>query len=291
MQNGIHFISGLPRSGSTLLAAILLQNPRFHAAMTSPVGAMYMALEGAMSRRNEAAVFIDATQRRDVLRGLFANYYQAIHGEKLVFDTNRSWCTKLPALSQLFPHARIICCVRDVSWVMDSVERLVRGNAFELSGMFGFEAGNTVYNRLNRIASGDGLVGYALDALKEAFFGEQASRLILVEYEALTKVPGQTMELLYKLLDEPAFAHDFDNVEYAAEDFDMGIGTPGLHTVRRKVEWVERQSVLPPELFRRFVNDAFWRYPGANIRDVPIIRYEAPADAEAGLTPAGQGER
>ena len=291
MQNGIHFISGLPRSGSTLLAAILRQNPRFHAAMTSPVGAMYMALEGAMSRRNEAAVFIDATQRRDVLRGLFANYYQAIHGEKLVFDTNRSWCTKLPALSQLFPRAKIICCVRDVSWVMDSVERLVRGNAFELSGMFGFEAGNTVYNRLNRIASGDGLVGYALDALKEAFFGEQASRLILVEYEALTKVPGQTMELLYKLLDEPAFAHDFDNVEYAAEDFDMGIGTPGLHTVRRKVEWVERQSVLPPELFRRFVNDAFWRYPGANIRDVPIIRYEAPADAEAGLTPAGQGER
>ena len=282
MQNGIHFISGLPRSGSTLLAAILRQNPRFHAAMTSPVGAMYMALEGAMSRRNEAAVFIDATQRRDVLRGLFANYYQAIHGEKLVFDTNRSWCTKLPALSQLFPHAKIICCVRDVSWVMDSVERLVRGNAFELSGMFGFEAGNTVYNRLNRIASGDGLVGYALDALKEAFFGEQASRLILVEYEALTKVPGQTMELLYKLLDEPAFAHDFDNVDYAAEDFDMGIGTPGLHTVRRKVEWVERQSVLPPELFRRFVNDAFWRYPGANIRDVPIIRFGPPAEEPAG---------
>ncbi len=282
MQNGIHFISGLPRSGSTLLAAILRQNPRFHAAMTSPVGAMYMALEGAMSRRNEAAVFIDPTQRRDVLRGLFANYYQAIHGEKLVFDTNRSWCTKLPALSQLFPHAKIICCVRDVSWVMDSVERLVRGNAFELSGMFGFEAGNTVYNRLNRIASGDGLVGYALDALKEAFFGEQASRLILVEYEALTKVPGQTMELLYKLLDEPAFAHDFDNVEYAADDFDLGIGTPGLHTVRRKVEWVERQSVLPPELFRRFVNDAFWRYPGANIRDVPIIRFGPPADEQAG---------
>ncbi|MEG5055281.1 MULTISPECIES: sulfotransferase [unclassified Microcoleus] len=33
-----HFISGLPRSGSTLLAALLRQNPRFHSAMTSPVG-------------------------------------------------------------------------------------------------------------------------------------------------------------------------------------------------------------------------------------------------------------
>jgi hypothetical protein len=56
MQNGIHFISGLPRSGSTLLAAILRQNPRFHAAMTSPVGSLYTALEAAMSRRNETAV-------------------------------------------------------------------------------------------------------------------------------------------------------------------------------------------------------------------------------------------
>ncbi|MBD9680249.1 sulfotransferase, partial [Pseudomonas sp. PDM18] len=37
MQN-FHFISGLPRSGSTLLSAILLQNPRFHAGMSSPVG-------------------------------------------------------------------------------------------------------------------------------------------------------------------------------------------------------------------------------------------------------------
>ena len=36
--NGLqyHFISGLPRSGSTLLSAILLQNPRFHAGMSSP---------------------------------------------------------------------------------------------------------------------------------------------------------------------------------------------------------------------------------------------------------------
>jgi hypothetical protein len=66
VQNGVLFISGLPRSGSTLLAAILRKNPRFHAAMTSPVGVMYMALESAMSRRNETAVFFTDKQRRDV---------------------------------------------------------------------------------------------------------------------------------------------------------------------------------------------------------------------------------
>jgi len=274
MKNGIHFIAGLPRSGSTLLAAILRQNPRFHAGMTSPVGAMYMALEGAMSRRSEAAVFIDEEQRRAVLKGLFSNYYNAIHTHKLVFDTNRAWCTKLPAITQLFPESKFICCVRDISWIMDSIESLVRKNAFELSGMFGFEPGNTVYTRINRIASSDGMVGYALDALKEAFYSDQASRLILVEYQALTRAPQATLALLYELLGEQPFEHDFDNVEYAADDFDFALGTRGLHTVRRKVEWIERQSILPPELFYRFANDAFWRVPDANIRQVPIIRHE-----------------
>jgi hypothetical protein len=59
MQKVIHFISGLPRSGSTLLAASLRQNPRFHAGISSPVASLFMALQAAMSRRNEAAVFID----------------------------------------------------------------------------------------------------------------------------------------------------------------------------------------------------------------------------------------
>jgi sulfotransferase len=274
MQNGVHFISGLPRSGSTLLAAILRQNPRFYARMTGPVGAMYMALESAMSKRNETAVFIEERQRRDVLEGLFTSYYRLTHMEKVVFDTNRIWCAKLPALTKLFPKARIICCVRDISWIMDSIECLVRKNAFELSGMFGFDPGSTVYTRVNRIAAGEGMVGYALDALKEGFFAEQASRLILLEYEALARAPEATLRLLYTLLDEPQFKHDFDNIEYDAKDFDVALGTPGLHAVRRKVEWIERQSVLPPELFQRFANDMFWRQPEANIRQVPIIRYD-----------------
>lgn len=41
MRNGIHFISGLPRAGSTLLAALLRQNPALHAGITSPVGSLF----------------------------------------------------------------------------------------------------------------------------------------------------------------------------------------------------------------------------------------------------------
>ncbi|BBY57923.1 sulfotransferase family protein [Mycolicibacterium sarraceniae] len=272
MRNGIHFISGLPRSGSTLLAGILRQNPRFHAGMTSPVGSMYMGLEQSMSRRNETAVFIDPQQRREVLSGLFTNYYGDIQSSKVVFDTNRLWCAKLPALTQLFPDAKTICCVRDVNWIMDSIERLVRRNAFEPSGMFGFESGGTVFSRISAAASSDGLVGYALDALKDGFFGEQAPSMILVEYEALVSNPGRALKMIYDFVGEPWLAHDFDNVEYAADEFDLALGAPGLHTIRRKVEFIGRQTVLPPQLFHRFDDDMFWRNPEANRHQVTIIR-------------------
>ena len=271
MQNGLHFISGLPRSGSTLLAAILRQNPRFHAGMSSPVGSLFMALQGAMSRRNEAAVFIDEAQKRELLKGLFDNYYHSIHPRQLVFDTNRAWCSKLPTLVKLFPEARVVCCVRHVPWIMDSIERLIRENAFDLSGIFGFESLNTVYTRVNRLAASEGLVGLALDALREAFWGENSGRLILVGYEALAKNPKVTLSQLYAFLDEPWFEHDFDNVEYEANDFDLALGTPNLHKVRRRVEWIERTTVLPPELFNRFTNDAFWAYPDLNTNGVKVV--------------------
>ena len=226
-----------------------------------------------MSKRNEAAVFIDEAQKRELLKGLFDNYYHAIHPNKLVFDTNRAWCSKLPTLAQLFPEAKVVCCVRHVPWIMDSLERVIRQNAFELSAIFGYEPTNTVYMRVNRLAVNDGLVGFAMDALREAFWGEHADRLILVGYEALAKRPEPTLRLLYDFLDEPWFPHDYDNVEYEADEFDLALGTPNLHRVRRKVEWIDRATVLPPELFDRFANDAFWAVPELNIHKVPVILY------------------
>jgi sulfotransferase len=271
MRHGIHFISGLPRSGSTLLSAILRQNPRFHAMMTSPVGAIYLAMLGAVSRRNEAAVFIDEDQKRELITGVFRNYYHKIGQEKVVFDTNRMWCSKMPSIAAHFPEAKVICCVRHVSWIMDSIERLTRRNDLELSGIFGFDAGGTVYTRVNRLATSDGMVGYALDALREAYFGEYADRLLLVGYEALVRDPPATLAAIYDFIGEAPYPHDFENIEYDAEEFDTLLGTPGLHRVRGKVEPQRRVTVLPPDLFERFQDDAFWVYPEANVRNVRVL--------------------
>jgi sulfotransferase len=73
-----HFISGLPRSGSTLLAAILRQNPRFHAAMSTPVGGLFKQLLTVMGANPEFSVFLNEEKKRDILLSLFEAYYMDI---------------------------------------------------------------------------------------------------------------------------------------------------------------------------------------------------------------------
>ncbi|MEZ2229230.1 MAG: sulfotransferase [Microcoleus sp.] len=98
-----HFISGLPRSGSTLLAALLRQNPRFHATMTSPVGGLVERMLEAMSEDNECSVFISPEQKRALILGIFSAYYHPQADKEIIFDTNRLWCSKLPLIRELFP--------------------------------------------------------------------------------------------------------------------------------------------------------------------------------------------
>ena len=270
MSRKIHFISGLPRSGSTLLAALLRQNPRFHAGMSGPLGGMFATMLGEMSGRNEFAMFISNAQRQRVLQGLFDNFYADVP-QDVVFDTHRSWCTRLPAIRQILPKSKVIACVRPLGWIVDSIERLVRKNAFSPSSIFNYVPGGTVYTRVNGVAGSEGMVGFAYDALKEAFYGEDTSRLMLVQYETLVSDPAKVLNAIYGFIGEPPGMHDFDHVEYNADEFDQRVGTPGLHLVRPKVQMVERPTILPPDLVRRFENDAFWQEPLANPNSVLVV--------------------
>jgi sulfotransferase len=261
MRNGIHFISGLPRAGSTLLAALLRQNPFFHAGMTSPVGGLFNALLREMSQGSESAVFIDDDQRERMLRGCFDAYYADIHPQKLVFDTNRQWTTKLPALTALFPGSKLICCVRNPAWVIDSIERLIRRNYLEPSRIFNFDPGGTVYSRVTGLGAPDGMVGFAWNALREAVYGEQNDRLLLVRYETLTANPRGALAAIYQFIGHESYAHDPEHIEpcYDMIEFDARLGTPGLHSVGGSVRAMERKTILPPNLFTRFEGDAFWQ--------------------------------
>ena len=277
MLSNVHFISGLPRSGSTLLCAILRQNPRFLASMTSPVVSLVKEILPKMSGAGEFGIFFNDERRRAVIRGLFDSYYLNPAPGQVVFDTNRSWTAKVAMLVNLYPECRIICCVRDIGWIIDSIERMLRQNPLQLSRIFSFTPGSSIYGRTEILMNSEsGLIGLAWSALREAWYSEHASRLIVIVYDKLVREPQATIAKLYAELKEPMFQHDFDNVVYDEPDYDAAIGMPGLHKVRQKVEYVKREPIIPPELFVKFDIDPktslnFWTKPKSNYRNVCIL--------------------
>jgi sulfotransferase len=260
MQSRLHFISGLPRSGSTLLAALLRQNPRFSAGISSPVYSLFRAMLSETSARNEGSVFIDNDVRKRLLVGLFDAYYAQVAPNTVIFDTNRGWTTKLPAVVELFPDAKVICCVRNPAWILDSIESLIRRNAFELSGIFSYDSGGTVYSRVDGLVSPAGMFGFAYNALREAVYGEQSDRLLIVRYESLTANPLGILAAIYGFIGEELHPHNPMDIGpcYDMIEFDLRLGTPGLHDVGRSVEARERRPILPPDLLARYQKEAFW---------------------------------
>ena len=259
MLGKTHFISGLPRSGSTLLSGILRQNPRFFAAMTSPVAPLMNSCLEQIGAGGEFFTFFDDKKRKDICHALFNAYYQDKSEHEIIFDTNRIWTARLHQLTELFTDFRVICCVRNPAWIMDSFESIYRKNPFDYSRMYSPQSRLTVYSRSESMINAGGVVGSAWTALKEAYYGDQSDHLLLIDYDLLTQHPRRTMQLFYEFIDEPEFEHDFDHVDYQENEFDQSLGVRGLHTVKKKVEFKARSSVLPPDLFAKYSEMAFWQ--------------------------------
>jgi len=91
----------------------------------------------------------------------------------------------------------MICCVRNPARILNSFESLIRRNAFELSGIFNYDSGGTVYSRVEGLASPAGMFGFAYNALREAVYGEQSNRLLIVRYESMVANPLGTLAAIY----------------------------------------------------------------------------------------------
>src|SRR6185437_12082597 len=262
MLDRVHFISGLPRSGSTLLAAILRQNPRFRTDITGPAAQLCRLVHQTICGTGEFAILFNDERRAQMLRGIFDTYYAEVQPGTVVFDTNRSWTGRAALLGKLYPQCRIICCVREIGWILDSLERMRLKNPLKLSKLFTYRGSDSIYTRVDGLMhSENGLVGGAWSNLREAWFSDSAQRLILVPYSSLTEDPQSTLRRLYTELGEPYFEHDFGNVSYDAREYDDHLGMPGLHEVRRVVECRPRQPVIPPEIFNKYARSQFWKDP------------------------------
>jgi sulfotransferase len=257
-----HFISGLPRAGSTLLSSILKQNPRFTAGISDPLQSFTHSIIRDVNSAVGVSSLVNIDKRRDLIRGLFDSYYQEC--TDVCFNTNRGWTADTPLLQDLFPGFKMIVCVRDVPWILDSFEVLNSKNPYTIKALYNHMDLGSVYERthmlMGNIPNQPGYVAGPLNNLRQSMFSAEAKQLLYVDYDTLTAEPEMTLRRIYKFIDEPWFSHDFDNVEDSYDEFDEGAKIVGLHTIRKKVEARPRKSVLPDDLWAAYSTSSFWKH-------------------------------
>ena len=253
-----HFISGLPRSGTTLLSTILKQNPLFEASVSGPLARFTRAVIQESSTQGGYRFECPPEKRKKLIGGLFDNYHDDLTKE-VAFNTNRGWPLLLPTIKDLYPDSKMILCVRDLGWVLDSFETLQRKNPYIFTSMFSAEENTNVYTRCETLMNPGRTLGFAYNAVKQAITSEHKNSIMILDYVQLATQPEQTMKAIYNFIGEPYYQHDFNNVEAAYDEFDEDVQLPGLHTTRKQVQYIQRDTIIPPDIWNIVKGMEVWK--------------------------------
>jgi sulfotransferase len=265
-----YFMSGLPRSGSTLLSSILNQNPRFYSGPSSPVVATMITLENSFSNDELFLGYPKPQQAKEIISSILSQYYSD-REEPVIFDKNRSWTVRMEYIPGYFDiQPKILFPVRDTAEILTSFISMLRRNPYQVDGRINFidemliksNIPLTDDNRCEFLASPDGILGQSVEGLRKALMEGYDNSIHLIEYQDLVNNPKETMEKIYEFLGEEYFEHTFNNVENVNRENDEKIyGFADMHEVRQEVKSIAKrpEEILSEEILEKCKNTEFWR--------------------------------
>ena len=249
MDKQLYFLSGLPRSGSTVLAAILNQNPATHVSTTSALGA---ALEGLATTWHNDPLLIendkDRSKLAQTMRGVIDAFYKEL-SKPIIIDKSRNWPTPviMQAMAQVLGQKpKIVATVRSVPDCMASFVRVAKPenlNDFLFTSHLTHHLKGS-YKTLEQ--------GYEYD--RECF--------LFVEYEDLLTDPKTQLSRIHAFLELPDFAYDYQNIDGSTvkEDDENLHHVAGLHDIKPVLE--KQHSEDPKDVlkyhYNEFCQPEFW---------------------------------
>ena len=216
----LHFISGLPRSGSTLLTSLLYQNPLVY---TEGISALCEWMYQTHKAFDCDAIYANRRQNHahEIISSL-PNIYYAHVKRPIVFDKGRTWTfpTNVEMLRQyVTPQPKIIVMTRNPDDIILSFKSL-----FERNGRNDFDTSGMI-DEFNHNMLG---VQMARDANDPKTF-------LFVEFEDLINNTQHELNRIYEFLDMESFQHNLVNIVTVNPEDDSVYRLQGMHDVRRTI--------------------------------------------------------
>lgn len=242
----LYFLSGLPRSGSTLLGSILSQHPKIQSTPTSPLADLLCWIDEGFSKIDIQYTYDKNNIQYNTYKSILENFYNHIE-KPCILDKHRGWCKNVPSIEKfLNQKPKIIATNRRISEIISSYIILLKKNKTDNFTDAHLRKEGKLITTNNRIECL--WKNYISHPYESLVYGIQnnMSNIHLVDYGDLIETPEKTIKKIYDFLEIEDYAHDFSNILNAcSEDKDYAWGIDNLHNIRPKLQ---RTSPPPEEI-------------------------------------------
>jgi sulfotransferase len=260
MDKTIFFLSGLPRSGSTLLGSLIGQREDFTVTPTSPFLDLLCYIDEAFLKLNKNYTFDKDTISNNVYKRVVEGYFENIE-TKYILDKHRGHPRNVVPLKMFAnPNPKIVCTVRPVSEIITSYITLIEKN----KGKTNFIDEDIIKNGMAINNTNRAKVlweNYISDPYASMVHGLKNNKenLFLVEYKKLVDEPESVLNKIYEFLGVGEYNnHNFNNIKNkCSEDKDFAWGLDGLHEIRSELKKV---SQSPKDVIGSFLASKYDEY-------------------------------
>ena len=246
----LFFLVALPRSGNTLFASIINQNPEIVATPNS----ITLEIMKDLFLLKETDVFQNYPDHRsldNVLDAVYDNYYKD-WPQRIIIDRGPVMTPANFALMQKHFKRPFKCIVllRDLMDVLASYIKWYTENPDAFPNRYNCKSDE---EKLSMIMNKKGAVAKDLDAIKNAF--NYPDICCFVKYDDLVAQPEKEFRKIYQFLGEPYFNHKFEDlqqVEVNGMKYDDTIVGKNMHNIRSVVRKVNNPYINKiPERIRQ----------------------------------------
>jgi sulfotransferase len=239
----IYFLTGLPRSGNTLLGSIINQNPNLNltanSILTDIIYQLYL-LKNSIVFNN----FPDHDSLDNVIKNVFNNYYK---NWKAKFIIDRSvWGTpaNLKLLKSIVKKPKFIILYRPILECLASFIKI--------------EKPSNVREKCHELMQEEGMIGKSLWSIKNII--KEKENYIVIKYSNLIKTPIKETNKIYEFLNIDKFNHIFKKFnDFSANNIkynDSVLNAP-LHKIRTnqiKLNKYKIEDYLPADIIKQYSN-------------------------------------
>jgi len=229
-------LSGLPRTGSTLLSAILSQNPEIHAEGNSAVCQLMWDMQQSVVNSEQLKA-----SNKDILDALvkpIPHIYYADVTKPIVVDKCRSWtlAANVEILNRYFNNPpKVIVLVRPMVEIVASFLALRKANGWSDVEMILEDGSEPIMRSLAGV-----------EWARKNNNGE----FLFVTYDDLVDNTQASLDRIYNHCGWEPFVHDLDNIINHHKENDAVYGLIGQHDVRPQISRRTVSIDLPDELIK-----------------------------------------